>query len=99
MAKLFAFSNQFCEQIYARSLIMLDLAVFSGLQRKFLAQYRVGENTGLLHCNQRVFVVANIFRLVLNATFLSAFWSAVVSARKFWKICFLELLEEVSSGT
>ena len=77
---------------------MLDLAVFSGLQRKFLAQYRVGENTGLLHFNQLVLVVVNNFRLVLNATLLSAFWCAVVVPRKFWKICFLELLEYVSSG-
>ena len=77
---------------------MLDLAVFSGLQRKFLAQYRVGENTGLLHFNQLVLVVVNNFRLVLNATLLSAFWCAVVLPRKFWKICVLELLEYVSSG-
>ena len=31
---------------------MLYLAVFSGLQGNFLAQYQVGENTGLLHFNQ-----------------------------------------------
>ena len=72
--------------------------MFSDLQRKFLSQYQVGENTGLLYCNQLVFVVANIFRLVLNATFLSAFWSAVVLPKKFWKICFLELLQYVSLG-
>ena len=78
--------------------VKLDLAVFSGLQRKFLAQYQVGENTGLLHFNQLVLVVVNNFRLVLNATLLSAFWCAVVLPRKFWKICFLELLEYVSSG-
>ena len=74
--------------------VKLNLAVFSGLQRKFLAQYRVGENTGLLHCNQLVLVVANIFRLVLNATFLSAFWSAVVLPRKKRKV-----LEDLFFGT
>ena len=68
--------------------------MFSGLQRNFLAQYQVGENTGLLHCNQRVFVVANNFRLVLNATFLSAFWSAVVLPRKKRKV-----LEDLFFGT
>ena len=39
-------------------------------------------------------MVANIFRLVLNATFLSAFWSAVVLPRKKRKV-----LEDLFFGT
>ena len=92
MAKLFAFSNQFCEQMYARSCCVFRLT------KKFSRAVPSWRKHGSFALNQLVLVVANNFRLVLNATLLSAFWCAVVLPRKFWKICFLELLEYVSSG-